>query len=404
MDLFNYSIKDKKGSIVKGVIEAESEEALIEHFHKEGCIIFSVAKSRKKVKTQGKSTVKTNDLVIFSRQLTTLLESGISLVESLGILEGQIENNYFRQVIAGVLKDVKEGASFSGGLAKYKNVFPEIYISMVEAAEISGNLPDILGRVTVYMEKSEALKSKVKSALYYPVIIMILALAITGFLMFKVIPTFKEIFAALGGSLPLPTQILISISDMLTKKETIILIIAVLAGVIIGGGRYINTSKGKRNYHRLLLQLPIFGVLIRKIAIAKFSRTFATLIKSGVSIVKCLEIVAKTSGNKVVEEAVIEAKASIQEGQMISGPLARTKVFPSMVVKMIAIGEKSGKLEEMLLKIAQFYEEQTDAMVAGLASLIEPAVIVFLGVIVGGIVVSLFLPIIKITQYIGGAH
>jgi len=402
MGLYSYAVKTKEGKLLRGVIEAESQAKLIEHFHKEGYIIFSITESKKKKKSPVKGKVKTDDLVIFSRQFTTLIESGIPVVECLAILEEQIENAYFRGVISLVLKDVREGSALSDAMSKHKNVFPDIYLSMVEAAEASGNLPEILDRVSMYLEKSSALKKKVQSALYYPVIIVLMAIAITGFLIFKVIPTFKEIFSALGGTLPLPTQVLIAFSDMVRRPEAIIAMVTIL----IGGGflvkKYISTPEGKRKYHKLLLKLPILGDLVKKISIAKFARTFATLVRSGVPIVKCLDIVARTSGNRIVEDAVIDSKKAIQEGQPISMPLEATGVFPPMVVKMISVGEKSGRLEDMLAKIAQFYEEQTDAMVSGLSSLIEPIVIAFLGVVVGGIVVSLFLPIIKITQYIGG--
>lgn len=404
MKLFSYTVKNKENKTLKGTIEAESEDALIEHFHKQECVILSISETRKKGRQKIRGRVKTDDLVVFSRQFTTLIESGISVVESLSILEEQVGSAYFKGVINQVLKDVKEGSDLSVALSKHKNVFPDIYLSMVEAAEISGNLPEILERVSVYLEKSSALKKKVTSALYYPIVIVLMAAAITGFLMFKIVPTFKEVFDTLGGTLPLPTQILISISEILTRKESIASIIVVIIGGSFVGKKYISTSRGKRNYHKLLLKLPVFGDLAKKIAIAKFARTFCTLVRSGVSIIKCLDIVAKTSGNKIVEDAVMESEKLIQEGQLLSVPLEKTGVFPPMVIKMISIGEKSGRLEDMLSKIAQFYEEQTDAMVAGLASLIEPMVIAFLGIIVGGIVVSLFLPIIKVTQYLGGAH
>ncbi|MFO8052985.1 MAG: type II secretion system F family protein [Candidatus Omnitrophota bacterium] len=402
MENFSYTVKNQEGEILKGTIEAESEDALVEHLQEKEFIILSIKKQKKKTKAK-KGKVSTDNLVVFSRQLTTLIESGIPAVEALGILEDQIENPYFKLVISSVLKDVKEGMSFSKALMKYPHVFPEIYLSMVEAAEISGNLPEVLNRVSVYLEKSSALRKKVKSALYYPAAIVIMAIVITGFLMFKVIPTFKQIFASLGGELPLPTQILISVSDLLTKKETLI---AALGIIFLGGfglKKYINTPKGKLNFHRFILKLPLVGELIRKVALANFSRTFATLMRSGVSVIQGLDIVAKTSGNKVIEEAVLKAKKYIQQGQPIYVPLEESGAFPPMVVKMIAVGERSGRLEGMLLKIAQFYEEQTDAMVAGLSSLIEPIIIVFLGVVVGGIVVALFLPILKITQYLGGA-
>lgn len=402
MENFSYTVKNQEGRLLKGIIEAESQDAVIEHFQKEDFIILSIKKSKKKARAK-RGKVKVDDLVVFSRQLTTLIESGIPVVESLGVLEDQIESPYFKSIVSLVLKDVKEGTSFSKALAKYPKAFPEIYLSMVEAAEISGNLPEVLDRVSVYLEKSSALQKKVKSALYYPTAIVVMAIVITGFLMFKVIPTFKEIFESLGGTLPLPTQILIMVSDILTKKETLI---AALGIIFLGGfglKKYINTPKGKLRFHQFLLKLPLVGELIRKVALANFSRTFATLMHSGVSVIQGLDIVAKTSGNKVIEQAVLKSKKYIQEGQPIYVPLEESGVFPPMVVKMIAIGERSGRLEGMLLKIAQFYEEQTDAMVAGLSSLIEPMIIVFLGVVVGGIVVALFLPILKITQYIGGA-
>lgn len=404
MKIFSYTVKSKQGKVSKGMIEAESESKVIEHFHKEESMILAIKETKKKTQAKVRGKVKTDDLVVFSRQFTTLIESGIPVVECLNILEEQIENAYFKSVISLILKDIREGAALSDALSKHKDVFPDIYLSMVEAAEFSGNLPDVLDRVSVYLEKSSALMKKVTSALYYPVIIVLMSVVITGFLIFKVIPTFKEIFATLGGQLPLPTKMLISFSDAVRRKEFILLMLTCGFGSFFAIKTYINTSAGKKKFHRVLLNLPVVGELLRKMAIAKFARTFSTLVKSGVSIIKCLDIVGRTSGNKIIEDAVMEAKIAIQEGQPISIPMEKTNVFPPMVIKMIAIGERSGRLEEMLKKIAQFYEEQTDAMVAGLASLIEPLVIAFLGVIVGGIVVALFLPIIKITQYIGGAH
>ncbi len=402
MKLFYYTVKDKAGKVLKGSIEAETDSALVSHFHDEGCIVFSIKEIKNQKRKIVKGKVKTEDLVIFSRQFTTLIESSIPVVEALGILKEQVENVYFKSVIELVLKDVKEGASLSSALGKHKKVFPDIYLSMVKAAEVSGSLAEILDRVSVYLEKSNALAKKVMSAFYYPIVIVIMAITITSFLMFKVIPTFKGIYDSLGGALPLPTQILINITDSLTRKESIVIILVLLIGGFFGFKKYISTSSGRRRYDRIILKIPVFGDLLKKIAIAKFSRTFATLVKSGVSIVKCLEIVANTSGNKVIEDAVLESKKSIQNGETISAPLEKTGVFPPMVTRMISVGEKSGRLEHMLSKVAQFYEEQTDAMVAGLSSLIEPIIIAFLGIVVGGIVVSLFLPILKITQQIGG--
>ncbi|MDD4955637.1 MAG: type II secretion system F family protein [Candidatus Omnitrophica bacterium] len=397
---FSYTVKNREGKTVKGFVEAESKEKLIEYLQKEGYIIFSVSEAKRKPKSAARGGVKSDDLVVFSRQFTTLIESGIPVVECLEILRSQVESNVFKEALALILKDVREGASLSSAFSKHPKIFPEIYISMVEAGEVSGNLPSILDRVSVYLEKSSALKKKIVSSMYYPIIIVLMAIAITAFLMLRVIPTFKNIFDSLGAKLPLPTQILINISGFLSKKENMLIILVFLGVSIFLFLRYINTDKGKKNYHKALLKLPVLGDLIKKIAIARFARTFSTLIKSGVPIIKCLEIVGKTSGNKIIEEAVMKSKKIIQEGQTISTPLEETGIFPPMVVRMVAIGERSGRLEEMLSKVAQFYEEQTDAMVAGLSSLIEPLIIVFLGVVVGGIVVSLFLPIIQITQYL----
>lgn len=398
---FSYNIKNKEGKIIKGTIEAESKEKLIDYFQREGCIIFSISESKKRAKTQRRGRIKSEDLVIFSRQFTTLIESGIPVVESLEILKDQIEKNFFKEILNMVLRDVREGSSLSGAFSKHSKVFPEIYISMVEAGEASGKLPAILERVSIYLEKSNTLRKKVISSLFYPITIVIMAIAITAFLVIKVVPTFKGIFDSLGGTLPLPTRILLKISDFLGRKEIMFPVVIVVVIVVFLLSKYIKTDKGKRNYHRFLLRLPVVGDLIRKIAIARFAMTFSTLIKSGVPIMRCLDIVGRTSGNKIVEDAVIKAKKFIQEGQTISTPLQESGIFPPMVVKMIAVGERSGKLEAMLSKISEFYEAQTDAMIAGLASLIEPLVIVFLGVIVGGIVISLFLPITQITQYIG---
>ena len=402
MGVFFYTIKTKAGTVAKGQVEVESKEKAIEYLHSQGGIILSLkgGKKLKKVKEPTKGKVKVDELVIFSRQLTTLIESGIPIVGALEILSEQTQNAYFKRVIGLILKDLREGASFAGAMAKFPNIFSELYISMVEAAETSGNLPEILERLSVYLEKTSALRKKVVSSLMYPCVVIFMAFAITSFLIFKVIPTFKEIFSMLGGQLPLPTKILIGFSDFLRHFILFIIVALIILGILFK--KYISTPQGKKNYHRSLLKMPIVGELIRKMCIAQFARTFATLVRSGVPIITALEIVGKTSGNKVIEESVTKSKKSIQEGIPISEPLEESGVFPPMVVNMIAVGEKTGKLEEMLSKIAQFYEEQTEIAISGLTSLIEPLVIGFLGIVIGGIVVALFLPIIKITSLLGG--
>lgn len=401
MGIFAYTIKNKEGRVVRGSIEAEAEGKAIEYLHSQEATILSLREKKSKgLKSPERGRVKTDDLVIFSRQLTTLIESSIPIVESLDILYQQTTGGYFKTVIGLILKDLKEGSSFAASIAKYPNIFSQIYVSMVEAAETSGNLPEILQRLSLYLEKANALRKKIISSLTYPAIVVFMAAAITGFLVFKVIPMFKEIFDSLGGKLPLPTQILIGFADVLKANIFYIIIGAIVLSA--GFRKYISTPGGKRNYHWVLLKLPIAGEIIRKICIAKFSRTFATLVRSGVPIVSSLDIVGKTSGNKIIEQAVSKAKKAIQEGVPLSAPLAESKIFPPMVIKMIEVGEKTGKLEEMLSKIAQFYEEQTEVVISSLTSLIEPLIIAFLGVVIGGIVVALFLPIIQITQLLGG--
>lgn len=398
MSVFSYSLKTKEGEVIKGHVEAESKDKAIGLLHARGGMVLSLKQERAKraryVKRRGRVTI--DELVIFSRQLTTLIESSIPIVGALDILHAQTKNPYFKSVINLILKDLKEGSSLAGALSKYPSLFSELYVSMVEAAETSGNLPEILERLSVYLEKSSALRKKIIASLTYPAVVIIMAFLITTFLFFKVIPSFKDIFSMLKTPLPLPTQILIKFSDF--AKHNILLFIIFLSGAITVFKIYTSTPKGKRNYHRFLLIIPVLGDIITKVSIAKFARTFSTLVRSGVPFVISLDIVGKTSGNKIIEEAVIKAKKSIQEGVPISEPLSESKIFPPMVVKMISVGEKTGKLEKMLAKIAQFYEEQTEIIISSLTSLIEPVVIAFLGIVVGGIVVALFLPIIQVTR------
>jgi len=399
MGVFAYSFRDKTGKVTKGRIDAETKDAAIERLHnKEGTILSLKEEKTAKKKVSKKGKVKVDDLVIFSRQLTTLIESGIPIVGALEILHEQVQQVYFKEVLGLILKDIREGSSFAATITKYPKVFPEIYVSMVEAAETSGNLPQILERLSIYLEKTSALRKKVVASMVYPVIVMVMTTGATSFLIFKIVPTFAELYKSLGAQLPLITRVLVSFSTGV--KHNIILVLISIAAVIFGFRKYISTNRGKKQYDKFLLKLPVLGDVIRKISIAQFSRTFATLIKSSVPIVHSLEIVGKTSGNKIIEEAVISAKKAIQEGIPLSHPLEESGIFPPMVVKMIAVGERTGKLEHMLNKIAQFYEEQTEAAITALTSMLEPVLIVFLGIVVGFIVIALFLPILSISQVI----
>lgn len=397
MASFAYTAKDGSGKTINGVIDSASSQEAAAVLHKKEYIVISL----KPVKTEKKTSekVKPDELVIFSRQLATMIDSGISLVQAFGILAEQIENKALKSVTRSLKQDIEEGASFNESLAKHPKVFPEFFISMVKAGEVSGTLDEILERLANYMEKDAALRRKVGSSLVYPVVIVVMAFSITAVLLLKVVPTFKGIFDMLGGELPAPTQVLIFASELLQKYFFGLAV--VIAAFVVLVKKYAQTEKGRYNIDKLQLSLPVFGPLLTKVAVVKFSRTLATLVKSGVPILNSLEIVGSTSGNKVLEKAVLSCRNSIKEGEPISEPLAKSGIFPPMVVRMIGVGEQTGELEKMLNKIADFYDDQVNAAVDGMTSLIEPVVIAFLGVIIGGIVIALFLPIFKITQVMG---
>jgi len=400
MPIFKYTAKDEEGNTVVDVIEAKDETVALDMLRVKNMIIISIIEQKQEKSSQkaGNKKVKGEELVIFSRQLATMVNAGIPLVQSLDILSEQMDSPNFRQVVTVIRSDVESGSSLSAALEKHPQIFSLLYTNMVKAGETSGMLDEILDRLAGYLEKTNSLQRKVKSAMVYPIVVTCMAIGITLVLLLKVIPTFKEIFATLGGTLPLPTQILINISDTLRHYFLYAVIVMVLTVVAIG--RLIRTPKGKEKFDQLKLSLPVFGTLLRKVAVARFSRTLSTLIRSGVPILGALEIVSKTAGNVVIEEAIDKARVGIREGESISTPLAKSKAFPPMVTRMISVGEESGELEKMLTKIADFYEDQVDAAVSGLTSLIEPLIIAFLGIVVGSIVVAMFLPIFKITELI----
>ncbi|MFH0791449.1 MAG: type II secretion system F family protein [Candidatus Omnitrophota bacterium] len=398
MPAYTYTAKNKNGNSVDGILDAKSDMEVSEILHKQDLTVISIKLSKNKfIKTKAVQ-VKLDDLVIFSRQLATMIEAGISLVQCLGILSEQIENKGLKSVVTIIRQDIEGGMSFCDALAKHPGVFSELFVSMTKAGETSGMLDEVLDRLAGYLEKSAALNRKIRSSLVYPAVVVTIAVAITFFLLIKVVPTFKNIFETLGGKLPTPTLILIGISNLVKKWFLVFIIVLIVFAVILK--KYINTKKGRYRFDKFKLNVIILGELFRKVALAKFARTFSTLIKSGVSVLSSLEIVATTSGNKVIEETIMKCRESVREGETMYQPLSRGKVFPPMVTRMISVGEQTGQLEKMLSKIADFYDEQVDSAVAGLTSLIEPMVIVFLGFVVGGIVVALFLPIFKITELI----
>lgn len=411
MASFEYLVKDKAGKDLKGVQEATDVTELVRQLKGQGYMVVRVEEVKKKTSMLGGSKgpeakwkpgkgggVKLDDLVVFARQLATLVAAGIPLVQSLDILAAQVEKEKFRRILRKMHIEVQSGKSLSESMQSYQSVFSTLFIHMVRAGETSGRLEEILDRVAQYFEKSSALQRKVKAALMYPAAVSTIAFAITFCLLAFVIPKFATIFTGAGAKLPAPTQILIDFSNFLAANWWWVL-------GIIGGGvflfvQFIRTPFGRMGWDSFTLRMPVFGPIIMKVAVSKFSRTLATLVRSGVAILAALEIVSKTSGNARIEAIIIDLMASVKRGESIASPLEKSAVFPSMVVRMISIGEETGELEAMLSKIADFYDTQVDTAVAGLTSLIEPLIIAFLGIVIGGIVIALFLPILTLTQVV----
>ena len=404
MPTFRYAAKDMAGRAVVGVLDSADERTLANLLRQQQLIIISIRPETKKasfsLKNFGKrGKIKLPELVLFSRQFATMIDSGIPLVQALEILTDQIEHPHFKKIIGEIKKDVSTGATFHEALSKHPKAFSSLFVNMVKAGESSGALDDIMERLASYLEKTDSLVRKVRSALIYPIVVSVMAVLITLVLMLKVVPVFKSIFADFGGKLPLPTMILLAISDFLIKYFFIwsgLLALGIFLMV-----RFFKTEVGATLLDNYKLNMPVFGPIFRKVAVSKFSRTLATLVKSGVPILSALEIVSKTAGNRMIEKAVNNVRVSIREGESISEPLMKSKVFPPLVVRMISVGEKTGELEKMLSKIADFYDDQVDATVSGITSLIEPLVISFLGIIIGTIVICMFLPIFKLSSLVG---
>lgn len=396
MSSFIYNAKDADGKTISGIMEAASQAEAADILHKKNLIVLSINPAHAKKEKSKDKKIKLDELVIFSRQLATMIDAGIPLVQALKILSEQIEMPAFKRVITAIHHDIESGVNFCDCLARHPKVFSELYINMARAGEISGKLDEVLDRLATYLEKTAALNRKIRSSLVYPAVVVTMAFAITAVLLLKVVPTFKSIFDMLGGQLPLPTQILIAVSEGFKKLFFVFVIFFMIMGALFK--KYVSTQRGRYNFDSFILKVPVLGMLFRKVALAKFARTFATLIRSGVSALNSLEIVAKTAGNRVVEKVILSARDSVKNGEPISLMLSKSVVFPPMVCRMIGVGEKTGQLEKMLSKIADFYDEQVDAAVSALTSMIEPMVIAFLGVVIGGIVISLFLPIFKITE------
>ena len=392
----------RAGEKRKGVMEAESASIAEERLRSDGL-------SNMRVKKEGGfgdinlfgSGVLPKDLQIFTRQLATMIDAGLPLVQCLDILANQTENASFKKVLFSVKSGVEQGTTFSDALRRHPKVFDELYVNLVGAGEVGGILDTILNRLAIYIEKAVKLKGQLKSAMYYPTGIMVVALGVICVMLIKVIPTFEKMFRDLGNAkLPAPTLIVVHISHGFINNWYLIL--GSMIGIVVGISLARRTAQGEELFDRLLLRIPILGPTLRKIIVARFTRTLGTLLSSGVPILDALEICAKTAGNKIVQMAILRAKAKISEGHDMAGPLGESKVFPTMVVQMIGVGEQTGAMDQMLQKIADFYEEEVDAAVTGLTSLIEPVMMAFLGVVVGGLIIAMYLPIFKLAGTVSG--
>jgi type IV pilus assembly protein PilC len=388
MPTFAYTARTLGGELKSATMEAASRDDVVAQLKRQRLIIVKVDQEKAK-KRPGR--IKTRDIVIFTRQFSTMINAGLPLVQALDILSKQSENKALQEVTRQVVYDVESGNTVADALRKHPKAFTELYVNMVAAGEAGGILDTILMRLATFLEKNDALVGKVKSAMIYPGVIMsVAAIAIMVLLIF-VIPVFENMFASVNMALPLPTRIVIGASKFLTGYWWAVL--AAVFAIVTGTKRYYATSAGQLKIDSILLKVPVLGDLLRKSAVSRFTRTLGTQISSGVSILDGLEITAKTAGNRVIHDAIMESRASIAGGDTISAPLQKSAVFPPMVISMIAVGEQTGGLDEMLTKIADFYDTEVDTAVSGLLSLMEPVMIVFLGVIVGGMVVAMYLPI-----------
>ena len=402
MATFVYVGKNKFGQPVKGEKVAASLEEAKRLLNRDQVVVQRIrAKGgigalMQKFQMKAASVV---ELAVFTRQMSTIINSGIPLTQGLDIIADQIKNRRFKEIINGVSNDVKSGLSLEDALRKHPDAFSELYVNMAVAGEKSGNLPDILSRLAKYMEREASVKGKIKSAMTYPLVVISVAITITGFILYKVVPTFANLFKDLGAELPLPTQLVVAASDLIVNN--IIFIVLGVVGGIFFLRNYYKTYRGRRVLDGILLKMPVMKELLIKGAVARFSRTLSTMISSGIDLLVGLEITARTSGNSIIEDAIMETRNMVTQGRSLSESILGFKVFPSLLGQMVKVGEDTGSLDEMLSKIADFYEEEVDRAVDTLMSLIEPLMITLLGVLIGGIVVALYLPMFSLVQAIG---
>lgn len=393
--------KSPKGEVLTGEYEAEDRHDVSEYLRKRRVIITSIKKKPKEIKISflQRTGVKVKDLCVFTRQFATMVNAGLPLVQCLDVLGRQMDKANFKSVINQVMMDVEGGSTLAEGLGKHPRVFTDLFTNMVAAGEAGGILDNILTRLAVYLEKADALQRKVKGALLYPSIVLFVAVGACIFMLVGVIPVFAKMFADFGGELPGPTRMVMGMSAFIRSYWWALVL--GIGAVVLAIRQYRNTSSGRLKTDQLLLRFPIIGNVLRKSAVARFTRTLGTLIGSGVPILQGLEITSKTAGNRVIQDAINEVSKSISQGDTIAEPLRESGVFPPMVVQMISIGEQTGSLDEMLSKIADFYDDEVDAAVEALTSAIEPVMIVVMGTMVGGMLVAMYLPIFKMASVIG---
>jgi type IV pilus assembly protein PilC len=396
---FMWEGRTRGGVVHKGEIEADTKETAIATLRQQHIVVTTIKSKPKDLTLPGFGRkVSEKDLVLFTRQFSTMIDAGLPLVQCLDILSKQTENKAFAKTIVAIKNEVEGGSTFADALRKYPKVFDDLYVNLVAAGEIGGVLDTTFARLAGYIEKARSLKGKVKSAMIYPAAIVFVAVSVIIFLMIFVIPVFAQMFLDFGGTLPWPTQMVIWLSHFI--KNYILFSIPVFIAAVFLFKQYYRTESGKRLVHRTLLKTPIFGPLLQKAAIARFSRTLSTLMGSGVPIIDSLDITARTAGNKVLEDAVLASIGGIKEGQTLATPLAKHRVFPPMVVQMVEIGDVTGELDSMLSKLADFYEEEVDRAVEALTALLEPMMMVFLGTVLGFIIVAMYLPIFKMASLV----
>ena len=398
MPAYAWKAKNRLGEIQEGVIVADTKDQASATLKRNGLLVMSV---RPQLASGGKSfgKVKSKDLAIFTRQFSVMIDAGLPLVQCLEILGNQQPDKGFQKVIAAVRADVEQGATLQTALSKHPRAFNDLYVNMVGAGETGGILDVILQRLSGYIEKSVKLASKVKGAMMYPITVITIAISVVAIIMVKVVPVFASLYEGLGSKLPFPTLVCIAISNVLVNYFPIVIVFVVL--LVVGFRYYNKTTSGRLQVDGFLLKVPVIGDLLRKVAVARFCRTLGTLISSGVPILEGMDITARTSGNQVIQNAIMKAKDAVEQGRNISTPLAETKVFPPMVVQMVGVGEATGALDAMLAKVADFYEDEVDNAVSALTSLMEPIIIAVLGTIIGFIVIAMYLPIFGLANVMG---